>query len=185
MLQGKFDYVTPNTPQGIIRGVKEALGMNKMEMRQEMAKRIQGDDSLAVSEWRGSFGFVDGELVKSELENLNKIEIEGMPEMPEGKMTAVEMLVASTANCYATTLHKNAFTDKIPLTKVKIQVTGKFDQRPFLGLSDGHPGMTEPEIILSVESSAGAKAIEKIAKASIAQSPVLMSLNQEVSLTIQ
>ena len=159
--------------------------MNKMEMLQEMAKRIQADDSLAVSEWRGTFEFVSGELVASEMKNLNKIEIEGMPEMPKGKMTAVEMLVTSAANCYAMTLHKNAFTNKIPLTKVKIQITGKFDQKPFLGLSDGHPGMVEPEIVLSVESSAHAEAIEKIAKASITQSPVLMSLNQDVSLIIQ
>src|SRR5699024_4679638 len=89
-------------PKHTIRG---GILMNKMEMIQEMARRIQADDSLAVSEWRGTFEFVDGELAASELENLNKIEIEEMPEMPEGKMTAVEMLVVSTANCYATTLH--------------------------------------------------------------------------------
>lgn len=64
--------------------------MNKMEMIQEMARRIQADDSLAVSEWRGTFEFVDGELSASELENLNKIEIEEMPEMPEGKMTRLK-----------------------------------------------------------------------------------------------
>ncbi|HEX6594550.1 MAG TPA: OsmC family protein [Bacillota bacterium] len=159
--------------------------MNKMEMFQEMAKHIQADDSLAISVWRGTFEFVGGEPVASKIENLNEIKIEEMPEMPEGKMTAIEMLVVSAANCYATTLHKNAYSNKISLTKVKIQVTGKFDQKPFLGLSDGNPGMIEPEIVLSVESSADATAIEKIAKMSITQSPVLMSLNQDVSLIIQ
>ncbi|HLR79420.1 MAG TPA: OsmC family protein [Bacillota bacterium] len=157
--------------------------MNKMEMFQEMTKRIQADDSLAVSVWRGTFEFVGGEPTASKIENLNPIE--GMPEMPKGKMTAVEMLVVSAANCYATTFHKNAYFNKISFSKVKIQFTGKFDQKPFLGLNDGNPGMIEPEIVLSVESSADATKIEKIANLSITESPVLMSLNQDVSLTIQ
>jgi len=45
--------------------------------------------------------------------------------------------------------------------------------------------MIEPEIVLSVESSADSTTIEKIAKASVSQSPVLKSLNQDVSLIIQ
>jgi len=55
----------------------------------------------------------------------------------------------------------------------------------YLGISNGNPGMIEPEIVLSVESSADSTTIEKIAKASVSQSPVLKSLNQDVSLIIQ
>lgn len=154
-----------------------------MEMLQNMAERIQANDSLAIRKLQGTFSFVDGEPVASEIVDLNKME--GLPEMPKGKMTALELLIASAGNCYATTLHKNAFVNKIPLNKVNIQVTGKFDQRRFFGLSNNNPGMIEPEIVLSVESPAKTEIIENIAKISLTQSPVLMSLNQKVSLQIQ
>lgn len=159
--------------------------MNKMEMMQEMSRRIEEDERLAISEWQGTFHFENGAPTTSSLVNLNEIDIPGSPKMPEGQMTAVEMLVASMANCYATTLHKNAFTQNIPLSEVQIKMIGKFDLRPFLGLTDGNPGIMDPRLVLMVESTADTKALQHLAEQSVIQSPVLKSLASDVQLTFE
>lgn len=159
--------------------------MNKMEMMQEMSRRIEEDESLALSEWQGRFQFEKGMPTTSSLVDLNEIEIPGSPEMPEGQMTAVEMLVTSIANCYATTLHKNAYVADLSLDAVTIEVLGKFDLRPFLGLTEGNPGLIEPQLNLSVTSEADAETIQQLAEQSVRQSPVLKSLSLDIPLTVK
>ena len=57
--------------------------MNKFDMINQMAKMIEADPSLNVSEWQATFNFADGELVSKELVDLNGIEIEGLVEPKE------------------------------------------------------------------------------------------------------
>lgn len=158
--------------------------MNKMEMIQQMAKEIQKNPELSVSTWQGTFRFEAGAPVFKELKDLNEIYIEGMPELPEDQMTAIEMLLASMANCYATTLHMLAYGAKIPLNKTEIIVTGDFDRSPFLGLSDGNPGLMNPKLELSVASSVEQEAVIAIAEKALKQSPVLSSLGEELQLIV-
>ncbi len=158
--------------------------MNKMEMFQEMAKRIAEDESLAISEWEGNFQFEQGIPVSSSLENVNEIKIPGSPELPEGQMTAIEMLVTSMARCYSTTLHKNAYEKGISLDKVAIHLNCKFDQRPFLGMNEGDPGVIEPKMQLTIESRAERQELEALSLQTLKQSPVLQSLATEIDFTL-
>lgn len=159
--------------------------MNKMEMLQEMTRRVKEDDSLAISNWQGSYLFENGMPKSSSLVDTNEIDIPGSPEMPEGEMTAVEMLVTSMANCYSTTLHKNAFERGVSLERVEINLNSKFDIRPFLGLNEDHPGLLEAAFLLNISSDADHEEINNLAMQSLKQSPVLRSLSAEVDLKVK
>lgn len=159
--------------------------MSKMQMINQMKENIKADPALDVSEWQNTLHFKAGELEKMELIDLNPIEIEGMPEGKEGDLTAVEMAVVSAAQCYATTLHMLAFNEDILLDEVTITFTGKFARAPFLGLTKGNSGLTNPGIEVSMNSPAAADKLDDIAKKSVELSPVLQSLKENVELVIK
>lgn len=64
--------------------------------------------------------FENRELVSKELIELNGIEIEGIPELPEGDITAVKMSVIAAANFYVTSLFLLAYNEKMPIEKAEI-----------------------------------------------------------------
>lgn len=159
--------------------------MNKMEMISQMKKMIEADPALNISEWEATFNFVNGELVSKKLIDLNAMNIEGLPERAAGDITAVEMFVLASANCYVTSLFVLAYNEKMPLEKVQIVFSGKFAKSPFLGITAGHSGMTEPTLTLTVETSASADELKKLATTALERSPVLSSLNEPVEFIIK
>ena len=158
--------------------------MNKFDMINQMAKMIEADPSLDVSEWQATFNFADGELVSKELVDLNAIEFEGMPERAPGDMTAVELSVMAAANCYVTSLFLLAYNEKMPIEKAEIVFTGKFAKAPFLGLTEGYTGISDPTLVLTAESSAPTDEFNNLATRAFDRSPVLSSLNAPVAFTI-
>lgn len=60
--------------------------MSKMNMITKMIDSIKADPSLDVSEWKNTPHLKAGILEKMEIEDLNAIEIDSMPEPEEGEM---------------------------------------------------------------------------------------------------
>lgn len=115
-------------------------------MISKMTDSIKTDPALDVSEQKNTLQFKADELERITLEDLNAIEMEGMPEPKEGELTAVEMSVVAAAQCYATTLHLQAYNEGILLNEVMITFTTKFDRAPFLSIREGNTGMYDPVI---------------------------------------
>lgn len=156
--------------------------MNKIEMINTLKSMIEADPSLAVSEWQGTFTYEAGEMTSMKLEDLNGIEMEGMPAPKPGELKPVEMSVVAAANCFSLTFHVEAYNAGIAIDKAQIVFTGKFDKAPFLGISEGNSGMTEPTLELTVDSSTSKEDIEKIALIALKRSPVLSSFKEQVVL---
>jgi organic hydroperoxide reductase OsmC/OhrA len=107
--------------------------------------------------WRG------GRLARADAEGVDSLELATPPEFRgglEGYWSPEELLVASTASCFALTLAAVAEKRQIPLLDVSIGATGHMGRR-----RDGRLGFTVIELDVVVETSAEAeKALRAAAK---------------------
>jgi uncharacterized OsmC-like protein len=91
--------------------------------------------------------------------------------------TAPEMLMGALASCLLHTYVIQAVLLNIPLDHVEVEVEGKIDMAPVIGMASNAPPMIG-EIVYTahVESPAGAEAIERMHAAVEANCPVLNAL---------
>lgn len=159
--------------------------MSTVRTMSEMKKLIEEDPSLGISEWQGTSTYVVGELVAVKTVDLSHIKIEEIVKPEEKPVVPVELFVASAATSFGMTFHLQAHQEGIIVDSATVVFSGTFDKAPFLGINEGHSGITNPMIVLTVESATTKGKLAEIAAIAIGRSPVLSSLKEQVTLHIR
>ena len=128
--------------------------------------------------WRG------GRLARADVEGKDSLEIATPPEFRgglEGHWSAEDLLVASTASCFALTLAAVAEKRQVPLLDVSIGATGHMGRR-----QGGRLGFTVIEVNAAIETLAGAEeALAAAAKAAEEHCLIAQALGVPVHVALE
>jgi len=96
-----------------------------------------------------------------------------------------QAVVASLGNCLAVGYAANATAKNIHLDELKINVTGSFNLKRFLGIEPGNAGFDNIRVGVSIKSDATDEQLQELHKQVVATSPVGHTLSHAVPVAIE
>lgn len=156
------------------------IGFENVE---QTVKAMKENPELAMKNWFAHVTWKNGIQNEASIRNYSFLMDEPVP--LGGTDTApnpVEYLIAAAVSCFAITFEVMVSQQGIKIEKVEADIQADLNAAVFLGLQEGNGGILNPVIKLKAVTSAPQEQIKEIAKAALAKSPVLASLNTQVEL---
>ncbi|WZL73055.1 OsmC family protein [Clostridiaceae bacterium 35-E11] len=163
--------------------------MNNINFKivEQTMKAMKEDPQLAMKKWFANVAWKDGVQNKLTIRDFEPIMVDE-PQPLGGTDTApnpVEYLVGAAASCFAITFQVMVSQKGIVLEKVDVNMEADLNAAVFLGLEEGDGGILNPKLKLNAKTSASEKEIKEIADIALSKSPVLLSLDTKVELTLE
>ncbi|WP_206460172.1 OsmC family protein [Anaerovorax sp. IOR16] len=157
------------------------------ETVEQTVKAMKDDPNLAMKQWIANVSWNNGVQNELTIREFNPIMVDE-PQPLGGTDIApnpVEYLVGAAASCFAITFEVIASQKGIALETVNVKMEADLNAAVFLGLQEGDGGILNPKLTLNTKTSASEKEIKEIAEVALSKSPVLLSLNTKIELTIE
>ncbi len=148
---------------------------------------MKEDPKLAMKKFTANVAWKDGVQNKLTIRDYNPIMVDE-PQPLGGTDTApnpVEYLVGAAASCFAITFEVIASQKGIKLETVDVNIEADLNAAVFLGFKEGDGGILDPKLKLNAKTSASKTEIKEIADIALSKSPVLLSLNTSIELTVE
>lgn len=163
--------------------------MNNINFKtvEQTMRAMKEDPKLVMKKWIANVAWKDGVQNKLTIRDFNPIMVDE-PQPLGGTDTApnpVEYLIGAAASCFAITFEVIASQKGIELETVDVNIEADLNAAVFLGLEEGDGGILDPKLKLNTKASASETEIKEIADIALSKSPVLLSLNTKVELTVE
>lgn len=154
---------------------------------EQTAKAMALDPSLSIKKWNASVSWKDGVQNNLQIREFAPILMDEPTTLGGTDLAPnpVEYLIGAAASCYAITFEVLASQQGITLDSVDVNIEADLNAAVFLGLTEGEGGILSPKMTLSTKTTASEEEIKKIARMAMSKSPVLLSLNCEVEITVE
>lgn len=162
--------------------------MNNIDFQaiEQTVKAMTQDPSLGMKKWNANITWKDGVQNNLTIRDFSPIPIDE-PATLGGKDLApnpVEYLIGAAASCFAITFEVLASQSGINLESLDVEIEADLNAAVFLGLTKGNGGILAPKMSLTAKTSATEEEINKVVDLAMSKSPVLLSLNSKIDISI-
>lgn len=163
--------------------------MNNINFKamEQVAEGIKENPELGMKKWTANLKWKDGTENTVFLRDFTPLIIDEPNQLggTDKGANPVEHLIAAAVSCFAITFEVFASKAGIKLEEVSVDIEADLNVAVFLGIVEGDLGILNPVIRLRASTSASKEKVKEIANLALSTSPVIKSLNTNVTLIIE